>query len=38
MNAALFSTIPLLMCMGYFLMGSLPLLVLNIATYITPHN
>ena len=29
MNAALFSTIPLLMCMGYFLMGSLPLLVLK---------
>jgi hypothetical protein len=29
MNAALFSTIPLLMCMGYFFMGSLPLLVLK---------
>ncbi|MFZ4478819.1 MAG: hypothetical protein ACOYNZ_02880 [Rhodoferax sp.] len=29
MNAALFSTIPLLLCMGYFFMGSLPLLVLK---------
>jgi hypothetical protein len=29
MVIALFSTIPLLICMGYFLMGSLPLLVLN---------
>ncbi len=29
MNAALFATIPLLMCMGYFFMGSLPLLVLK---------
>jgi hypothetical protein len=29
MNAALFSTIPLLMCMLYFFMGSLPLLVLK---------
>jgi hypothetical protein len=29
MNAALFSTIPLLMCMAYFFMGSLPLLVLK---------
>ena len=29
MNAALFSTIPLLICMGYFFMGSLPLLVLK---------
>ena len=29
MNAALFSTIPLLMCMGYFFMGSLPLLILK---------
>ena len=29
MNTALFSTIPLLMCMGYFFMGSLPLLVLK---------
>lgn len=29
MLAALLSTIPLLMCMGYFFMGSLPLLVLK---------
>jgi hypothetical protein len=29
MVTALFSTIPLLMCMAYFFMGSLPLLVLN---------
>ena len=29
MYAALFLTIPLLICMGYFFMGSLPLLVLN---------
>jgi hypothetical protein len=29
MNVALFSTIPLMMCMGYFFMGSLPLLVLK---------
>jgi hypothetical protein len=29
MNAALFTTIPLLMCLGYFFMGSLPLLVLK---------
>ncbi len=29
MNAALFSTIPLLLCMGYFFMGSLPLLILK---------
>ncbi len=29
MQAALFLTIPLLICMGYFFMGSLPLLVLN---------
>jgi hypothetical protein len=29
MNTALFSTIPLLMCMGYFFMGSLPLLILK---------
>ena len=29
MIAALFLTIPLLICMGYFFMGSLPLLVLN---------
>ena len=29
MNAALFSTIPLLMCLGYFFMGSLPLLILK---------
>ncbi|MFZ4540175.1 hypothetical protein [Propionivibrio sp.] len=29
MTTALFSTIPLLMCMGYFFMGSLPLLILK---------
>ncbi len=29
MLAALLSTVPLLMCMGYFFMGSLPLLVLK---------
>ncbi len=29
MVVSLFSTIPLLFCMGYFFMGSLPLLVLN---------
>lgn len=29
MNTALFFTIPLLICMAYFFMGSLPLLVLN---------
>lgn len=29
MLAALLSTIPLLMCMGYFFMGSLPLLILK---------
>lgn len=29
MHVALFFTIPLLICMAYFLMGSLPLLVLN---------
>jgi hypothetical protein len=29
MLAALLSTIPLVMCMGYFFMGSLPLLVLK---------
>ncbi|MEI8325788.1 MAG: hypothetical protein WCH44_10590 [Betaproteobacteria bacterium] len=29
MLAALLSTMPLLMCMGYFFMGSLPLLVLK---------
>ncbi len=29
MNAALFTIIPLLICMGYFFMGSLPLLVLK---------
>jgi hypothetical protein len=29
MVIALFSTIPLLICMGYFFMGSLPLLILN---------
>lgn len=29
MLAALLSTIPLLMCMGYFFLGSLPLLVLK---------
>ena len=29
MYAPLFLTIPLLLCMGYFFMGSLPLLVLN---------
>ena len=29
MYLALFSTIPMLLCMGYFFMGSLPLLVLN---------
>ena len=29
MSIALFLTIPLLLCMGYFFMGSLPLLVLN---------
>lgn len=35
MLAALLATIPLLMCMGYFFMGSLPLLVLK---YDTPMD
>lgn len=37
MFAALICTIPLLFCMGYFLMGSLPLLILNHDTTLDAH-
>ena len=37
MFAALICTIPLIFCMGYFLMGSLPLLILNHDTPLDAH-